>query len=105
MGLCIDIGHTARLGIDPASEIRKFFPRVFDIHMKDVSAAVSEGKTCVMGLGVIDIPEMIKVLVKNKYAYTLALEYEAEAQDPLAGMARSFGYVQGIGAAMGYRIV
>ena len=31
-----------------------------------------------------------------KYKGILALEYEAEADDPLAGMAESLGYVKGI---------
>jgi inosose dehydratase len=34
MGLCIDVGHTQRLGIDPSEEIERFFDRVFDVHIR-----------------------------------------------------------------------
>jgi len=105
MGLCIDIGHTTRIGLDPADEIEKYFPRVFDIHMKDVTLAEAEGETCIMGQGVIDIPRMIKTMIRLGYSHTLALEYEAEADDPLPGMARSFGYVQGVAAALDYKLI
>ena len=101
MGLCVDIGHTARLGLDPAREIEKYFPRVFDIHIKDVTRAEPGGENCIIGLGVIDFPEMIRTLLRLRYPETLSLEYEAEADDPVPGMARCFGYVQGVAAGLG----
>jgi inosose dehydratase len=104
MGLCIDIGHTARLGLDPSEEIEKYFPRVFDIHIKDETEARAEGQTCIMGLGIIDIPRMIRTLVDMEYSQTTALEFEAEENDPLPGMARSIGYVQGVASALGYKL-
>jgi sugar phosphate isomerase/epimerase len=35
IGLCIDIGHTARIGLDPAAEARKYKDRLLDLHIKD----------------------------------------------------------------------
>lgn len=96
MGLCVDIGHTKRINRDPEQDVKDFFDRVFDIHIKDVTAATAEGKTCIIGRGVINFPSFIKALVKMKYNGTLALEYEAEADDPQPGMMESFGYVKGI---------
>ena len=37
MGLCIDIGHTKRIQRDPEQDLKDFFDRVFDIHIKDVT--------------------------------------------------------------------
>lgn len=96
MGLCVDIGHTKRINRDPEQDVKDFFDRVFDIHIKDVTAAKADGKTCIIGRGVINFPSFIKALVKMKYNGTLALEYEAEADDPQPGMMESFGYVKGI---------
>ncbi len=96
MGLCIDIGHTQRIGRDPAADVTAFSDRVFDIHLKDVTAAKAEGETCIIGRGVIDFPTFLKTIQKLGYQGTLALEYEAEAKDPLPGMAESMGYVKGI---------
>jgi inosose dehydratase len=100
MGLCIDIGHTKRIDRDPEQDVKDFFDRVLDIHIKDVTAAAAEGKTCIIGRGVIDFPSFMKNVVKMGYKGTLALEYEAEADDPLPGMMESFGYTKGVMAMM-----
>lgn len=96
MGLCIDIGHTKRIGRDPEQDVKDFFDRVFDIHIKDVTKAEHEGKTCIIGRGVINFPSFLKAVIKLDYSGTLALEYEADGDDPLPGMMESFGYVKGI---------
>ncbi|CAM3535629.1 sugar phosphate isomerase/epimerase family protein [Zobellia roscoffensis] len=100
MGLCVDIGHTQRIKRDPSQDVTEFFDRVFDIHLKDVTAAEHDGKTCIIGRGVIDFPAFLKTVSKLDYKGTLALEYEAEGDDPLPGMMESIGYVKGILATL-----
>lgn len=100
MGLCIDIGHTKRINRDPEQDVKDFFDRVFDVHIKDVTKAEADGKTCIIGHGVIDFVSFLKAMDKLGYKGTLALEYEAEGDDPLPGMMESFGYVRGILAAL-----
>ena len=100
MGLCIDIGHTKRIGRDPEQDLKDYFERVFDIHIKDVTKAEKDGTTCIIGRGVIDFTSFLKAVNKLGYKGTLALEYEAEGKDPLPGMMESFGYVKGILAMM-----
>ena len=96
MGLCIDIGHTIRIGLDPAKDIKRFADRLFDVHFKDVSAAKPEGTTLEMGRGVIDIPSVIKALRKIKYDGVVGLEYEKDGKDAIPGLAESVGYVRGV---------
>jgi len=96
MGLCIDIGHTKRINRNPTQDLIDFFDRVHDIHIKDVTQADEEGRTCEIGRGVIDIPEFIKTAVDMNYTGTMALEFEKDAEDPLPGMAESIGYVKGV---------
>jgi len=100
MGLCIDIGHTKRIGRNPEQDLKDFFDRVFDIHIKDVTEATAEGSTCIIGRGIINFPSFLKTAIKLNYSGILALEYEAESKDPLAGMAESFGYVRGVLATL-----
>jgi inosose dehydratase len=100
MGLCIDIGHTQRLGLDPAVEAERFFDRLFDVHIKDVSAASAEGTTVEIGRGVIDIPVFLTTLQRLKYSRTLHFEFEKDKDDPLPGVAESVGYVHGVMAAL-----
>jgi sugar phosphate isomerase/epimerase len=96
IGFCIDIGHTARAGVDPAAAIRKHARRLYEIHFKDVDRAVAEGKTVECGRGVIDLPAVLRALRDVKFQYHVALEYEKDADDPVPGMAESIGYIRGV---------
>ncbi len=96
MGLCLDIGHTVRIQRHPVKDLKTCLNRVFDIHIKDVTAADAGGTTCIIGRGVIDMPGFLKAVVELEYQGTLALEYEAEKDDPLPGMMESLGYVKGV---------
>ena len=100
IGLCIDIGHTKRIGLDPSAEYEKYHDRVFDIHVKDVSAATAEGQTVEIGRGVIDIPKFLKTLASHNYQGAVSLEFEKDADDPLPGAAESIGYLRGVMAMM-----
>jgi inosose dehydratase len=94
-GLCIDIGHTQRIKVDPTEAGKKYFSRLFDVHLKDVDKAEADGKTIEIGRGVIDIPKFLNMLVKKGYDGVLSIEYEKDENDPLAGLAESVGYVKG----------
>ncbi len=100
IGLCIDIGHTQRAGIDPSEAIERFAERLLDLHIKDVSAAAAEGTTVEMGRGVIDIPRVVRTLLKVNYAGVASFEFEKDEKDPLAGLAESVGYIRGVLAAV-----
>ncbi|MBN2266586.1 MAG: sugar phosphate isomerase/epimerase, partial [Candidatus Aminicenantes bacterium] len=76
IGLCLDIGHCARSGLDPSDEAARCGPRLLDVHMKDVSASAAEGATVEVGRGVIDIPRFLKTLAGMGYRGTLAFEHE-----------------------------
>ncbi len=94
MGICMDVGHTARNGEDPAEVLRKCSRRLYDIHMKDVTEATATGKACVVGQGVIDVPAVLKALVNLKFPYHVALEYETDWTAPMPGMKASFEYMR-----------
>ncbi len=100
IGLCNDIGHTQRAGVDPAVSGEKYADRLLDVHIKDVSEAAAKGHGVEIGRGVIDIPKFLKTLVKIKYSGIVSFEYEKDANDPLAGLAESVGYVRGVLAAI-----
>ncbi len=99
-GLCMDIGHTQRIGIDPSEAAKKYFTRLFDIHIKDVTSATPDGEVTEIGRGVIDIPKFLKTLVDKKYSGVLSFEYEKDEDDPMPGLCESVGYVKGCLAMM-----
>ncbi|TAE23691.1 MAG: sugar phosphate isomerase/epimerase [Cytophagales bacterium] len=96
LGMCFDMGHDARFGDDPIADLKKYSKRIFDIHLKNVTAASKEGKTCELGRGIIDIPAFVTALRKIKYDGSCSLEYEKDMKDPLAGIAESVGYFRGV---------
>ena len=96
MGLCIDVGHTARVGADPVEDIRRYKDRLFDLHMKDVTNKTPQGKATECGRGVLDIPGMFRSLLEIKYSHHVGLEYEKDLKDPVPGASESIGYMKGV---------
>jgi len=100
MGLCIDVGHTQRSGIDPSEAAIECADRLHDIHLKDVNESTGKGTTVEIGRGVIDIPKFLRTLIDIDYSGMASFEYEKDAKDPLPGLAESVGYTRGVLAAM-----
>ena len=96
MGLCLDIGHTQRIQRDPSADLKDYFSRIFEIHMKDVTTSDKDGKAIEIGRGVIDIPGFLRTVVKKKFSGIISFEYEKDDADPVPGLAESLGYVKGI---------
>src|SRR3546814_2583898 len=93
------IGNNMRDGQNPARDVKRYHKRIFDIHFKNVTAANKDGKRCELGRGVIDIPAFIKTLCKVGYDGKCSLEFEKAMKDPLAGLAESVGYFNGVSDA------
>jgi len=100
IGICMDIGHTLRIGADPYADVERYAERLLDVHIKDVSAPTPQGKPVEVGRGVIDIPRFLKELLKINYTRVVSFEYEKDANDPVPGLAESVGYVKGVLAAI-----
>jgi inosose dehydratase len=96
VGLCLDVGHAARSGLDPAAEAEKYSDRLFDVHVKDVTSADAAGGPVEIGRGVIDIPNLLRTLVRIGYGGAASLEFEKDETDPLPGAAESVGYLRGV---------
>ena len=96
IGLCIDVGHTARCGINPVAAIRECAPRLYDLHIKDLSAVEGKSRPVEVGRGVLDVRGILQALVDVNYQYHVGLEYEKDMKDPLAGVAESIGYIRGV---------
>ncbi|MBU2904222.1 sugar phosphate isomerase/epimerase [Arenibacter algicola] len=100
IGLCIDVGHVQRLGLDPVKNIKKYADRLYDIHLKDVDKSEADGKSVEFGRGVLDIPAVLKALKGINYTGVMAMEFEKDTDDVFAGLAECVGYVNGALDAM-----
>ena len=96
VGCCMDLGHTFRSGYDVAKDIKKYGKWIYDIHIKDETAASKEGETWEMGRGIIDFKPIVKALRKIGYTGKLSLEFEKGGDDPQPGVAESIGYLRGV---------
>jgi sugar phosphate isomerase/epimerase len=102
LGLCVDVGHSARAGVDPAEAILKCRARLYDVHLKDtlVGAGVKKDVPVGMGFGRLDIRSIMAALLQVRYPYQAGLEDELASADPVPGIAQSYGYMRGMLAAL-----
>jgi inosose dehydratase len=105
MGLCIDVGHSYRAGVDPVEAILKCRGRLYDVHIKDtlVGPGVKKDVPVGLGFGRLDIRSILAALVEINYAHQAGLEDEVESADPIPGIAQSFGYMRGTLGALPVR--
>ena len=78
LGLCLDMGHYAFGGGDPATALKKYGDRIWHVHFKDYSP---DGVFCELGKGAVDFQSIVKLLEDMKYNDWIVVE-----QDILPGM-------------------
>jgi sugar phosphate isomerase/epimerase len=103
MGCCIDVGHAARAGTDVVQAIHEAGPRLFNVHMKDLTSFQSKESQVAVGDGILPVRGMFEALIAIKYNGFVDLEYEIHPDDPMPGVISSFAYMRGVLAGMGYR--
>jgi sugar phosphate isomerase/epimerase len=87
IGATLDTGHMASCGYDPVEAIVKLWPRLQMVHLKDVASA-GDDKDVVLGRGVAKSAEVIRTLVERGFRDLVAIEYEANPEDPQPDVAR-----------------
>jgi sugar phosphate isomerase/epimerase len=93
-GLCMDIGHTSRTGVDIVASIAEAGPRLLDMHTKDLADPMVKESQVAVGEGKLPIPQIFQQLVKMGYDGCVNLEYEINDTDPMPGMTKSFAYMR-----------
>ncbi len=102
IGCCIDVGHTVRAGTDVVQAIREVGPRLFNMHMKDLTNFQSKDSQVAVGDGIMPVRKMFEALIAAKYQGFVDLEYEIHPDDPMPGVITSFAYMRGVLAGMGF---
>ena len=100
LGCCIDVGHAARAGTDVVMAIHEVGPRLFNIHMKDLTDFRSKESQVAVGDGIIPVKKIFEALIATKYQGFVDLEYEIHPDDPMPGVISSFAYMRGVLAGM-----
>jgi sugar phosphate isomerase/epimerase len=102
IGLCIDVGHAARADANLVEAIHATGPRLYDMHVKDLTSFKSKESQVPVGEGILPFREIFEQLIKIDYKGYVDLEYEVHADDPLPGVIESFAYMRGVLTGMGY---
>jgi len=95
-GLCIDVGHTSRTGVNVVESIAEAGPRLLDMHIKDLEDPTAKDSQVPVGEGKLPIPQIFLQLIKMKYTGCVNLEYEVQPENPMPGMQKSFAYERGV---------
>jgi sugar phosphate isomerase/epimerase len=102
IGCCIDVGHTVRAGTAVVQAIHEAGPRLFNVHMKDLTNFESKESQVAVGDGIMPVRKMFEALVATGYKGFVDLEYEIHPDDPMPGVIASFAYMRGVLAGMGF---
>jgi inosose dehydratase len=110
LGLCVDTGHCAYAGIDPADLLRRHGHRVRHLHLKDLRGevvregrafqdAVAAGVFCPLDAGDVDLRAVRDALADLEYDGWATVEQDRLAGDGLAKMdaAASLAHLRRIG--------
>ena len=97
LGLCADVGHWKRDGLDPVKVLEKVSSRLIALHFKDIRALepgeqlseVYDQNDVIWGTGVCDVPAMIRVLKKNNFTGLMAIEYENKWENSVPDIRKS----------------
>ena len=99
-GLCMDVGHSARAGVDVVKAIADAGARLLDMHVKDLRNFTDHPVQVDVGDGDMPFPAIFKQLKKMNYQGCVNVEYEINGNDPLPGTLRSFSFMRGVLAGL-----
>ena len=102
IGCCIDVGHTVRAGTDVVQALNQAGPRLFNMHVKDLTSFQSKESQVAVGEGIMPMRKIFEALIAMKYNGFVDLEYEIHPDDPMPGVIASFAYMRGVLAGLGH---
>lgn len=78
-GVCADLGHWPKSGIDPVEAVKKLSGHILVVHLKDIAAANDPSlKDVPVGTGIVDFPAVFAELKKQNFNGYIYIERDAE---------------------------
>jgi len=94
IGVCADIGHWVRNGLNVVTCLQKLQGRIWDLHCKDVAAFGNpESEDVLLGKGVCDIAAVIKELHKQHFNGLVSFEHEVNWSSNVADIIYNKNYL------------
>lgn len=93
IGVTLDTGHMATCGHDPVEALTKLQQRVQLVHLKDVDRVGSD-KNVILGTGIAKIPAFVAALNRLGFNRLVAIEHEANPQNPQLDVAKDVSFAR-----------
>ena len=78
-GVCADLGHWPKSGIDPVEAVKKLSGHILIVHLKDIAAFNDPTlKDVPVGTGKVDFPAVFAELKKQNFSGYIYIERDAE---------------------------
>jgi len=78
-GVCADLGHWPKSGIDPLDAVKKLSGHILVVHLKDIASFNDPTlKDVPVGTGVVKFPEIFAELKKQNFSGYIYIERDAE---------------------------
>ncbi len=99
IGSCLDTGHLLRMEqlgekLDPAEQVKVMGERNFAVHLKDHDNKKKTDVPFGDPAGILNVPAVLKALKSVKFTGHIAIEYEANPNDPSPDMKRCVAFVK-----------
>lgn len=92
MGVCADVGHWTRSGLNATECLKKLEGRIIELHMKDVNKTNKEGHAVVWGKGVIDWNRVFDELIRQKFVGKFVIEHEINWNNPVPDLTKNIAF-------------
>jgi len=78
-GVCADLGHWPKSGINPLDAVKKLSGHIIAVHLKDIAKYNDPSlKDVPVGTGVVDFPAIFQELRKQNFTGNIYIERDAE---------------------------
>ena len=96
-GVCADLGHWERSGLNPAECLKKLEGKIFGVHLKDIHQSDNpEANDVIIGKGVIKFPAIIDELKRQRFKGVIQVECEHKMENNLAEVIAGKKYFEGL---------
>jgi len=95
VGVTLDTGHMASCGYDPVEALVKLRDRLQLVHLKDVERS-GDDKNVALGTGIAKSAAVIEKLEQQGFNGLVAIEYEADENNPQPAVARDVEYTRNL---------
>lgn len=94
-GVCADLGHWARSGLNPSECLKKLEGHILGVHLKDIHESNNtEAIDVIVGTGVIDFPSVVDELKRQRFNGIVHVECEHKMENNLPDVIEAIRYFE-----------